>query len=650
MASPYQLTSVRISPFCELARWVLERQGIVYQESCHAPIWNVPYTKAAGNTVNVPVVVAPDASFEVSAFLTYIDARARVDEKLFPADPALRAEVQAFVQSTLTDLAIAVRLYAYANMLPNGRITGPLMATRAPWWERTFIGLLYPLQAAAMRKVLKVSPESVKQARLQILSAFDSISQRIQSKDGYLFGDHLTVADLVFAAGTAPITLPPEYGAPFPAFSDSPPAMQATVTAVQATTAGQLALRVYRESRVPKFKADDVSPSYGIGWRDKWSRFVQRATTSASVLRAGCKILRMKPVLKFGKLTLVSSFDQVVKTLSDDENFTIAEINAAPMNRISGPFLLGMDQSPQYDRESMAVHSILRPTDLDWVRRIVTETAQSLIGVAKTQGRLDVVNSYARITAARVVAEYFGVPGPTEHILMQWMRSLFWDVFLDRNNAPPVRRAADNSSQQLRAYLNALIAQRASEGANGDDILSRLVKAGVLDPEGIRRNLTGILVGAIDTTTTATANIMGVLLSDPEAFQLTRQVAQGTDPIAMQQCAYEALRFNPQSPLLLRHSKADGQTVVALTISAMFDPVAFPQPNRFVLNRPLDRYLHFGYGMHRCYGSMINGIQIPELVRGLMLLPNLRRASGRFEKTIYEGPFPNRLVVEFGNN
>ena len=426
--------------------------------------------------------------------------------------------------------------------------------------------------------------------------------------------------------------------------------MQATVTSVRATPAGQLALRLYRESRVPKFKADDVSPSYGIGWRDNWSRFVQRATTSASVLRAGCKILRMKPVLKFGKLTLVSSFDQVVKVLTADQEFTIAEINAASMNRISGPFILGMDRSPQYDHENMAIHSILRPTDLDWVRRIVTETAQSLIGVAKAQGRLDVVNSYTRITAARVVAEYFGVPGPTEHILMQWMRSLFWDVFLDRNNAPPVRRAAGNSSQELRTYLNALIAQRASEGANGDDILSRLVKAGVLDPEGIRRNLTGILVGAIDTTTTATANIMGVLLSNPEAFQLTRQVAQGTDPIAMQQCAYEALRFNPQSPLLLRHSVADGQTVVALTISAMFDPAAFPEPGRFVLNRPLDRYLHFGYGMHRCYGSMINGIQIPELVKALVLLPNLRRASGRFEKTLYEGPFPDRLVVEFGNN
>ena len=82
MAPVYQLTSVRISPFCELARWVLERQGILYQETCHAPIWNVPATKAAANTVNVPAIVAPDASFQIFEFLNYIDARARDGEKL----------------------------------------------------------------------------------------------------------------------------------------------------------------------------------------------------------------------------------------------------------------------------------------------------------------------------------------------------------------------------------------------------------------------------------------------------------------------------------------------------------------------------------------------------------------------------------------
>jgi cytochrome P450/glutathione S-transferase len=643
---PYQLTSVRISPFCELARWVLERQGIVYEEECHAPIWNVPYTKAAANTVNVPAVRAPEAAFQIAELLNYIDARARADEKLFPVDPAQRAEMNAFVHSMLTDLSIAIRLYAYSNMLPN-RMTGGLMTTRSPWWERMIVKVFYPLQKAAMRKVLLITPASTEAARVKILSSFDAISKRIQP-GRYLFGDRLTVADLVFAAGTAPITLPPEYGAPFPAFSDSPPPMQATVTAVQATAAGQLALRVYRESRRPKYNAANSSACVGLSWRTRLSRWFQRVSSSPLLLRIASKILRMKPVLRLGQTTVVSGFEQVTKTLTADQDFTIAEINAARMDRISGPFILGMDRGAQYDRENAAIHSILKPTDLDWVRQIASGTAQSMVDAAKPYGRLDVSGCFARVSAARVVAEYFGVPGPTEHIMMQWMRTLFWDVFLNRKDDPLVRRAADCASAELRAYLTSLIAQRASEGATGDDILSRLVRAGELDPDGIRRNMTGILVGAIDTTVTATANAIGVLLANPDGLRQTQEAAESADPEALRRCVYEAMRFNPQAPALLRHSKADGSTVLVLTISAMFDPKAYPEPDRFRSDRPLDRYLHFGYGMHTCYGAMINGVQLPELVRAIVRLPNLRRGSGRYGKVLYEGPFPARLVVEFG--
>ena len=110
-------------------------------------------------------------------------------------------------------------------MLPSGRVTGPLMATSAPWWERAFISRLYRLQAAAMRKALLITLDSTEQAQLKILASFEAISKRIQP-GSFLFGDHLTAADLVFAAGTAPVTLPPEYGAPFPALSGFASPMQ----------------------------------------------------------------------------------------------------------------------------------------------------------------------------------------------------------------------------------------------------------------------------------------------------------------------------------------------------------------------------------------------------------------------------------------
>lgn len=81
----------------------------------------------------------------------------------------------------------------------------------------------------------------------------------------------------------------------------------------------------------------------------------------------------------------------------------------------------------------------------------------------------------------------------------------------------------------------------------------------------------------------------------------------------------------------------------------MFDPNAYPRPAAFDATRPLEKYLHFGYGMHLCYERMMNGVQLPALVQAIVQLPNLRRASGRFRPLLYEGPFPDRLVVEFGD-
>src|SRR5215212_2289304 len=123
----YELTSVRISPFCELARWVLELAGIAYKESCHAPIW--------GGGSTPPIVKAPDAVLDARSLLEYLDTRLPESEKLYPLDPEQRRHVETLVQSFFDHLALDVRLYAYANMLPNARVTAPLMTDRAPWWE-----------------------------------------------------------------------------------------------------------------------------------------------------------------------------------------------------------------------------------------------------------------------------------------------------------------------------------------------------------------------------------------------------------------------------------------------------------------------------------------------------------------------------------
>lgn len=90
---------------------------------------------------------------------------------------------------------------------------------------------------------------------------------------------------------------------------------------------------------------------------------------------------------------------------------------------------------------------------------------------------------------------------------------------------------------------------------------------------------------------------------------------------------------------------AESRIFVA-TLSAMFDGKAFANPKEFNGRRDAE-YLHFGYGLHACLGRAINGVQIPELVAALLRLPALRRAPGTAGQVVYDGPFPDRLILAF---
>jgi cytochrome P450 len=90
-----------------------------------------------------------------------------------------------------------------------------------------------------------------------------------------------------------------------------------------------------------------------------------------------------------------------------------------------------------------------------------------------------------------------------------------------------------------------------------------------------------------------------------------------------------------------------GSTVYVGVLPAMFDPRTFKHPDKFDADRPADAYLHFGGGLHECFGRYANVVQIPELVAALVRLDGLRFAGSRRSGILYDGPFPDRFVVEF---
>jgi len=106
----------------------------------------------------------------------------------------------------------------------------------------------------------------------------------------------------------------------------------------------------------------------------------------------------------------------------------------------------------------------------------------------------------------------------------------------------------------LRALIRKLMGKK--NNWLTDDIVTRMVRTaypGAVDFD-IKRlgiNAGGLLIGAIETTSRAVAQVIQYLLNDPACLPKARSAAQNTDPTQFDGIVWEALRFVPISAFLI---------------------------------------------------------------------------------------------------
>jgi glutathione S-transferase len=246
------MISVAVSPYVELARWVLERLGVDYTEERHAPVFNtIAARRHRGSTV-VPLLDIGGSSLgNAREIVDFYERRAPEALRLYPAGPKDRAEVRALFDDCFDVLGVAVRAWAYAYQLPLRDGTTRAWIAGAPRHERWIVPVVYPLIARRVGRGLKLHAGSVGEQRALIDASLSRIGARLADGRRYLAGGRLTAADLALATLLAPAVLPPEYRGPLPAFGELPAAMQHEVEELRTHPAGQFALRLYAEERGP---------------------------------------------------------------------------------------------------------------------------------------------------------------------------------------------------------------------------------------------------------------------------------------------------------------------------------------------------------------------------------------------------------------
>jgi glutathione S-transferase len=644
------IVSARISPMVELARWLFERYRTSYHEEAHAPILHVLATRRRGGGREVPVIVGPEGIWDgAHAVLDGLDVKSRPGQRLYGESDEARAANRALIDALLTLLLQTVRRLVYFHVLPRRAALYPVAVDGAPLWERAFVFLLYPIWRRLMARGLDLSPQLVREAPARIREACDLIEAELSRRgERFIGGDEPNVVDIVFSALMAPVIFPPRYGAKLPPFDALPAELRTFVEEMRARRAGMLVLDTYE---IARGEPQPPLPARGSG------RPLTSYLLGPAVQRLGARAAAAYgKVVKFRTYRIAVRWDQVEDVLRRDLDFRIAAINGPRIEEVNGPFILGLDRGATMARERSQLYTAVSAIDLHDVRKLVETEAGRLLDAAVARGRLDLVNGYARLVAARTARRIFGIAGPTEMDLMRVIRAIFNHTFLNLGGDEKVARRAVAASQELRRWFQSELARRADPANRPDDVIGRLLALRrthpePLDDDGVRRNVAGLLVGSIDTTATSVSQIVTTACGNPEL--LARVARDVDDPARMLGWCNELLRLWPHNPFLLRQAETDvtldgaaipaGATVIAYTHAAMFDPSRFPEPRRLDPTRALKLYRHFGGGLHPCSGRAVNDVQIPELVRQV-----IKRGIASADRPRFDGPFIDEVIVTFG--
>ena len=352
-----------------------------------------------------------------------------------------------------------------------------------------------------------------------------------------------------------------------------------------------------------------------------------------------------EPLLRLPELTIAARFVDCDEILRRHDLFSVALYKPK-----QGDYFMAQDDTAQHWREKSIMKCVLDFEDLPKIRAFCAEKTNALLAAAK--GELDAVNGLTRAVPIALVKEWFGYSDSNPDELRMWsywnQMDAFWNQPFDANpNAAEIIANREASGVALGKYVLGLVEKRGAAlkaGAKLDDPVSRLIllaNCGGLDhfpPERLILNIGGLLIGAVETTSHAACNAIDFFLKEPALLAGAREAAQASDPAELDGYVFEALRFRPAFPYFFRTVTAPavlgrgeeyedefqpGETVFALTHSAMFDETAFVDPENFDTSRGMTNSFHFGLGLHECLGRAIASVMLPEIVRRALLLKDL---------------------------
>jgi cytochrome P450 len=348
-------------------------------------------------------------------------------------------------------------------------------------------------------------------------------------------------------------------------------------------------------------------------------------------LRRSAPVCQVDP----GGSWAVSRYDDVVAVLRNPEVFSSAAFQSSlkPAWLGHNPFgdsMLSMDP-PAHQRLRSLVNLAFGPAAMTRLEARVRALAEEIVARLPLGHPVDWVEAVSTQLPPRVIGELLGLDTSLHARFHRWSSDMasISGITADQTARMEEIRA---TVREMEEYMREVLARRRREPEG--DMVSQLLAARVDGESLTDAELVSfmflLLAAGTETTGHLLAHTARELASRPEVLDRVR-----ADPALIPRLVEEVLRYEPPVRALYRFVTADteiagvrvprGSRVLLLLGSAARDEAAFPDADRFDIDRSSTSSLPFGHGAHFCLGAPLARLEARLTLSAL--LPRIRGLS-----------------------
>ena len=352
-------------------------------------------------------------------------------------------------------------------------------------------------------------------------------------------------------------------------------------------------------------------------------------------LRARCPVAHSDA---WGGFWALTRYADVQRALGAPDVFITSKQNVVPKLAFTGrrpPLHLDPPEHTPYRR---TLNPLLKPERIAVLEPVIRRLAADLLKPLVAAGGGDICADFSSHLTIRVFAAWMNVPAEMVPELQQVGRA--YNIAVQSADGEMVRE----TSLKLYAIARSMIEERRREPLDpATDPTTALLAARVdgqpFPDDMILGTIRQVLVVGIIAPTLMVGSIAVHLARHPD---LQRQLR--ADPALMPRAIEEFLRLYTPYRGFARTANRDvefrgrtireGEPIALLFASANRDEAVFPDPERFVLDRPnIADHLAFGRGPHVCAGVSLARLQLRVAIEELLACTRGFELSGGITQT-----------------